>query len=220
MPDPALTSLAAVAFVAPLNWWSVAVRGRRREWVSKPLVLSLLLATAWLAGASDSSAGWWLLAALALSLVGDVALLADTDARFVAGLGSFLLAHLAFVVAFAHLGMPRADLGLVGLALVVGLAAVVGTRVVPAARREGGVALAAAVTAYMWVIAAMVVAAWATGHVLVALGATVFMVSDAVLAMDRFVHERRFGPLAVMVTYHLGQVLLVVGVLRASGPLA
>ena len=215
MPDASLASLAAVALVAPMNWWSVAVRARRREWASKPLVLALLLVTAWLGGAHDSTAGWWLLAALGLSLVGDVALLSDTDTRFVLGLGSFLLAHVAFVVAFAHLGMPRADLALVGLALVAGLAAVVGRRVVPAATREGGAALGAAVTAYMVVIATMVVAAWATGHPLVALGATVFMVSDAVLAMDRFVSQRRFGSLAVMVTYHLGQVLLVVGVLTA-----
>ena len=208
-----MTSLAAVAVAAPLDWWSVAVHGRRREWVLKPLVLALLIATAWLLGASESTAGWWLLAALGLSLVGDIALLSDGDPRFVVGLGSFLVAHLAFVVAFAHLGIPRADLGLVGLALVVVMVGVVGRRVVPAARDEGGPALAGAVAAYMTVIGAMVVTAWATGHPLVALGATVFMVSDAVLALDRFVRARRFGSLAVMVTYHLGQVLIVLGVL-------
>lgn len=219
MSDAALTSLAAVALAAPLNWWAVAARAQRREWVSKPLVLALLVVTAWLGGATESAAGWWLLAALGLSLVGDVALLSDTPTRFVGGLASFLLAHLAFVVAFAHLGMPRASLGLVGLVLVVGLAAVVGRRVVPEARREGGLALGGAVTAYMGVIGVMVVGAWATGHLLVALGASVFMVSDAILAMDRFVRGRRFGALAVMVTYHVAQVLLVVGVLRAVGTL-
>lgn len=209
-----MTSLAAVAVAAPLDWWSVAVRGRRREWVLKPLVLALLIVAAWSMGASESTAGWWLLAALGLSLAGDVALLSESDPRFIVGLAGFLAAHLAFVVAFAHLGMPRADLGLVGLALVVGMVAVVGRRVVPAARAEGGTVLAGAVAAYMGVIGAMVVAAWATGHLLVALGATVFMVSDAVLALDRFVRARRFGSLAVMVTYHLGQVLIVLGVLR------
>jgi uncharacterized membrane protein YhhN len=214
MPGLAMTSLAAVAVAAPLDWWSVAVRGRRREWVLKPLVLALLIVAAWSMGASESTAGWWLLAALGLSLAGDVALLSESDPRFIVGLAGFLAAHLAFVVAFAHLGMPRADLGLVGLALVVGMVAVVGRRVVPAARAEGGTVLAGAVAAYMGVIGAMVVAAWATGHLLVALGATVFMVSDAVLALDRFVRARRFGSLAVMVTYHLGQVLIVLGVLR------
>ena len=219
MSDAALTSLAAVALVAPLNWWAVAVGGRRREWVSKPLVLALLVVTAWVGGAPDSAAGGWLLVALGLSLAGDVALLSDSQLRFVVGLASFLLAHLAFVVAFAHLGMPRVSLALVGLALVAGLAAVVGRRVVPVAWREGGPVLGGAVTAYMGVIGVMVVSAWATGHLLVALGASVFMVSDAILAMDRFVRGRRFGALAVMVTYHLAQVLLVVGVLQALGNL-
>lgn len=214
MPELALTSLAAVAVAAPLDWWAVAVRGRRREWVLKPLVLVLLAVAASAMGASESTAGWWLLAALGLSLAGDVALLSDSEPRFIVGLGSFLAAHVAFVVAFSHLGMPRADLGLVGLAVVVTMVAVVGRRVVPAARAEGGAVLAGAVAAYMGVIGAMVVAAWATGHLLVALGATAFMVSDAVLALDRFVRARRFGPLTVMVTYHLGQVLIVLGVLR------
>lgn len=214
MPALASTSLAALAVAAPLDWWSVAVRGRRREWVLKPLVLALLIVAAWSLGAPETTAGRWLLVALGLSLAGDVALLSDSDPRFIVGLASFLAAHLAFVVAFAHLGIPRAGLGFVGLALVVALVAVVGRRVVPAARAEGGLVLAGAVAAYMGVIGVMVVTAWATGHLLVALGATVFMVSDAVLALDRFVRARRFGPVTVMVTYHLGQVLIVLGVLR------
>lgn len=212
MPDLAW---AAVAVAAPLDWWAVAVRGRRREWAFKPLVLVALIAAAVLMGAADTTTGRWLLAALVLSLAGDVALLSDSEGRFVLGLGSFLLAHVAFVVAFVHAGMPRGDLALIGLALVAGLAAVVGGRVVPNAAREGGQPLAGAVTAYVAVIGAMVVAAWATGRPLVALGASIFMVSDAVLALDRFVRPRRFGSLAVMVTYHLGQVLIVVGLLTA-----
>jgi uncharacterized membrane protein YhhN len=207
---------AAVAVAAPLDWWAVAVGGRRREWVLKPLVMVALVAAALLMGAGDTEPGRWLLAALLLSLVGDVALLSDGEGRFVLGLGSFLLAHVAFVVAFAEVGVSRTGLALVGLVLVAALAVIVGRRVVPAAAREGGRTLAGAVTAYIAVIGAMVVAAWATGRPLVALGASVFMVSDAVLAMDRFVRPRRFGRLAVMVTYHLAQVLLVLGLLTGQ----
>jgi uncharacterized membrane protein YhhN len=66
----------------------------------------------------------------------------------------------------------------------------------------------------MLVIGVMVVAASATGDALVALGATVFMVSDALLGLDRFVRPLRHGQVAVMVTYHVGQVLIVLGMLR------
>jgi uncharacterized membrane protein YhhN len=213
VPVPEL-AWVVVALAAPLNWWTVAVGGRRREWASKPLVLVALVVAALFMGAAGSAVGWWLLAALVLSLAGDVALLSDSEPRFVVGLAGFLLAHLAYVVAFARAGMPRGWLALTGVLLVALLALTVGRRVVPAATREGGAALGGACAAYMAVIGAMVVSAWATGRPLVALGATVFMVSDAILALDRFVRPRRFAKVAVMVTYHVGQVLIVLGLLR------
>jgi uncharacterized membrane protein YhhN len=205
---------AAVALSAPLDWWAATVGAKRAESVLKPLVLLALLAAAWAMGATDSAAGWWVLAALVLSLAGDVALLSESEGRFVAGLASFLLAHVAYVVAFALTGMPSGRLALVGAAIVVAAAATAGRRIVPAAAREGGAALGGACAAYMAVIGAMVVAAWATGRPLVALGATVFMVSDTVLAWNRFVRPLRWGTLAVMATYHVGQVLIVLGLLR------
>ena len=41
----------------------------------------------------------------------------------------------------------------------------------------------------------------------------VFYASDATLAWNRFVRPLRHGHLAVMVTYHLGQIGLVLGLL-------
>ncbi|NNM45437.1 lysoplasmalogenase family protein [Knoellia koreensis] len=206
-----MTTLAwlSVALAAPLDWWAAAVGAKRTETVLKPLVLAALLVAAWSMGG-----GWALLAALALSLVGDIALLSEAEPRFVVGLGAFLLAHLAYVVAFVGAGMPAGWLTLAGAALVAVAAATAGRRIVPAAAREGGPGLGGACAAYMAVIGVMVVAAWATGRPLVALGATVFMVSDTVLAWNRFVRPLRFGTLAVMVTYHVGQVLIVLGLLR------
>jgi uncharacterized membrane protein YhhN len=40
-------------------------------------------------------------------------------------------------------------------------------------------------------------------------GATLFVASDSILALDRFDRHRRWMPTAVMVTYHLAQGLLV-----------
>ncbi|PRY54143.1 putative membrane protein YhhN [Knoellia remsis] len=188
--------------------------GRRGEWLLKPLVLVALIAAAWGMGAGDTAAGRWVLAALVLSLLGDIALLSESEPRFVAGLSAFLLAHVAYVVAFALTGMPAARLALVGAALVVLAGVTVGRRVIPAAAREGGAALGGACAAYLLVIGTMVVTAWATGRPLVALGATVFMTSDAILAWNRFVAPLRHGHVAVMVTYHVGQALIVIGLLR------
>ena len=90
VPVPEL-AWVVVALAAPLNWWTVAVGGRRREWASKPLVLVALVVAALFMGAAGSAVGWWLLAALVLSLAGDVALLSDSEPRFVVGLAGFLL---------------------------------------------------------------------------------------------------------------------------------
>ncbi len=58
---------------------------------------------------------------------------------------------------------------------------------VPNAWREGGAGLAAPVALYMAVIGVMLLTAWATGRVLVGAGAAVFVASDTILALDRFV---------------------------------
>ena len=80
---------------------------------------------------------------------------------------------------------------------------------------SGGVGLGAAVAVYMAVIGAMAVTGWATGRLLVGLGASLFVVSDTVLAMGRFVQDRRWTSVVVMVTYHLAQALIVAGLLLA-----
>ena len=75
-----------------------------------------------------------------------------------------------------------------------------------------------AVAAYMAVIGAMAVTGWATGRPLVGVGASLFVVSDTVLAMGKFVAERRWGPVVVIVTYHLAQALIVAGLLPDLTP--
>ncbi|HEY5249301.1 MAG TPA: lysoplasmalogenase family protein, partial [Dermatophilaceae bacterium] len=78
---------------------------------------------------------------------------------------------------------------------------------------QGGGALGAGVTAYLVVISAMVVTASGTGRLLVLLGAVSFLVSDTVLALDRFVGKRDHAQIVVIVTYHLGQLMMVIGAL-------
>jgi uncharacterized membrane protein YhhN len=72
------------------------------------------------------------------------------------------------------------------------------------------------VSLYTVVIGAMVIVAFDTGEPLVAVGATIFAASDSILAVDRFVEPRPWAPVAVMVTYHLGQALIVAGLLAAT----
>jgi uncharacterized membrane protein YhhN len=66
----------------------------------------------------------------------------------------------------------------------------------------------------MTVISAMLATALATGNVIAAVGATLFVASDSMIAWDRFVRRLRWAPVAIMVTYHLGQAGLVASLLR------
>lgn len=200
------------ALLALVDWRAVAVQDRRTEAWAKPATLAALIATAVALGATDSAAGWWLLAGLLLGLAGDVLLLADSGPRFLLGLASFLGGHLAYVVCFVLLGLAwPAWAWLAAPTLLVGLIAI--RRVVGAARRDGGTAMAAAVALYIVVIATMLVVGFGTGRPLVALGATSFLASDSLLAILRFVRRIPRGDLLVMVSYHLAQALIVLGVL-------
>ena len=59
------------------------------------------IATAIAAGAADTTYGAWVLAALCLGWVGDIALVSAQRKWFLLGLGAFLLSHLTYIGAFA-----------------------------------------------------------------------------------------------------------------------
>jgi uncharacterized membrane protein YhhN len=207
MTTPSLLLLAAAAVVAVGNWVARARGIRRLERATKPVATLLLLAVAASLGAADPAQQRWFLAALALSLAGDVLLMLD-ERRFAAGLAAFLLAHLAYVAGFAAAGIGVVPL--LGGALAVAVVAVpVAGRIIMALRVAGQGPLVGPIVAYMAAIAAMVASAAGTRSALAVAGAALFLVSDSLLAWNRFVRPIAWAPVAVMVTYHLAQAALV-----------
>jgi uncharacterized membrane protein YhhN len=201
---------------ALLDWYAVWRGDRRLEAFAKPATMVALVGAALAMGAHDlpltMSAGTWLLVALAFGLLGDVMLLSDTVPRFKAGLAAFLVGHLAYLVTFAEVGLAT-DAGIWGAAVGLMVSVAVTRDVVPNTWKLGGPGLAIPVAAYTFVIGAMLVAAWMTGEPLIAVGATVFVASDTILARNRFVSPLPHGHLWVMITYFTGQALIVLGVL-------
>lgn len=198
-------ALAAATLIAGLNWWSRLNHDDRLELWTKPLVPVLLVLLA-LTLDAPATPTRWCIAALVLCLVGDVALLARVD-RFVVGLAAFLLGHLTFVGMFAALGFDRWVLALPALAGAAVVGATVGRRVVAAAERS----LRGPVVAYLVVISAMAVLGWATGQVAIMAGAAAFVASDSVLGWRRFVRDRAWMGVTIMVTYHLALAGLTLG---------
>lgn len=140
-------------------------------------------------------------------LAGDVFLMVPSE-QFVAGLGSFLLGHIAYIVGLRELGTSAAGF-LVGVLLVAVAVPVVGMRVLRHVRSGDESELFVPVAVYMAVISVMVVAAGASGVTVALVGAVLFYASDSLIAWTKFVQPFRHGHVAVMITYHLAQFGLV-----------
>jgi uncharacterized membrane protein YhhN len=213
-----LTFLTLAVVAAAGDWVAVGDRRFRLERILKPLTLLLLIIAA---GSADlgSSTGW-VVAALVFGLLGDVGLLvaddtAETpDLPFRLALASFLIGHLCYLVAFARHGVNGLHL-LAGLLIVIGAAALSLPAVLDGARRAGGTALMGIVGSYAAGLAAMAVVAVGTTEVPTAIGGLLFLASDLVIAWVRFVKTIRHGPVLIIVTYHLAQLLIVIGLIRS-----
>lgn len=206
MTDLAYLLLGLTAALAVVDWWAVGTGRRSLELVCKPATLVALIAVAAVLDPTDASVRTWFVVALVLSLVGDVFLLSDRF--FVPGLVAFLLGHIAYVVGFWVGGI---DLGafFIGILLVSVAMASLGRRIIAGVRSSSEPELTGPVFAYMGVISLMVASACGYGNSVAIGGSVLFYVSDALIAWNRFIKEYPQGRLAIMVTYHVGQIALV-----------
>ncbi|HZJ26514.1 MAG TPA: lysoplasmalogenase [Acidimicrobiia bacterium] len=204
------TIFLVVAGAFAIGDWSARAGARRRlEYVCKPATLVALILVAVTLDPVHSDVRVWFVVALVFSLAGDVFLMLPSDA-FVAGLGAFLLAHVAYAI-----GLNLHTSGDWWWALpVVAVAGLLGLRLIRGIIASNHRALIVPVVAYVGVIAVMVASALASGNVVAAVGALVFMGSDALIGETRFVRPNRWAPVTIMVTYHLGQAGLVLSLLR------
>ncbi len=209
-PVPAFTPFIVVSVVQVV---AIAVGSDALVQVTKPLLMPALAIAVVLArlGSRFTLGVGLLLLAIGLSWLGDLALMAPGDLWFVVGLGSFLLAHIAYLVLFVRIGgfgRPRAWAIVYAVWFVVFLAVIIpglGSLVVP-------------VVLYGLVLGAMAGAATrVSAHV--AAGAAVFVVSDTILALSRFLpavvipaHD-----VLTMLTYCVGQGVIAAGVLAVLG---
>lgn len=188
-------------------------RSRGLMLVFKPLTTILILILALDESRVGAQAQYQGLIGLGLlfSLAGDVFLMWPERA-FVAGLASFLVAHLIYVVAFTQgLGFNAP----VWVALVFGAGGLGGL----ALMWRGAGALRIPVLCYVAAITAMVIQAVARALSLdttlacyAALGAVLFMVSDFTLGYNKFVKSFPAAEALLLTTYFAGQALIALSV--------
>ncbi|HYE54715.1 MAG TPA: lysoplasmalogenase [Chitinophagaceae bacterium] len=208
--------IAVAADLAAVYWQWNEVR-----YVSKPLiVLSLLIYfskhTPVVPGITS-----WINAALLFSMAGDVCLLFEEHHPlfFMAGLGSFLLAHVFYIIAFRnirrrqHLRSAR-WIWITGAVLYVaillyGLMPYFGELKIP-------------VVVYALVLCGMLLSvvhafrhAYIKPGIICLAGAVLFVISDSLLAINKFYMGFAAAGMFIMLTYAFAQYLLVTGVSKA-----
>jgi uncharacterized membrane protein YhhN len=152
--------------------------------------------------------------------IGDIILDLDRDSLFVFGLGSFLVGHLFFIDSFARrLKLNQNALFPVAFYLLfsVGMGFILYNKI-------GDINLIVPVFIYLGAIFMMTTVAtlrvWRTNYVV--LGAVTFMISDSLIAVDKFIFklpviplpggwEVGLAPLSIMTTYYLAQYWITKG---------
>lgn len=210
---------------AMLDWYAVYKGWKKLEYFLKPITMIFLFIWLLLSSSVLSGIALWFGIGLLLSLAGDVFLMLPNE-QFIAGLVAFLLAHVAYIIGFNQTLPPFNALGLV-MAVLVGITAVqLYKRVAAGLLAQGKENLQKPVLAYTAVISIMLLSAlltfsrsdWnAAAAITASIGAALFMLSDAILAWNKFVTPIKNGRVMNMAAYHLGQIVLIVGVVMHLG---
>jgi alkenylglycerophosphocholine/alkenylglycerophosphoethanolamine hydrolase len=171
--------------------------------LSKPIPMLCLLF--WLRQAPVGTYRHWIAIGLGLSLLGDMLLQWPAD-LFVFGLGAFLLAHLAYLVAYLSDSCRLAPLDLLIAALAAGgmffvlASAGLGPLLLPVALYS------LAIGAMLWRALARIGVVGASSAWLAAGGAALFVLSDSLIGINRFVAPFDGASYAIILSYWLGQL--------------
>lgn len=177
------------------------------SYVFKPLTTLLILLYAFCFSAEINLFVVLIVLGLMLSLIGDIFLLSTKAQCFIGGLVSFLLAHIAYIVAFS-LRLTQFHWWVIVVMLLYAI-----VFYLMLYRRLGSDRIAVAV--YIIVIVAMGAVAvnvyivnMSLSSLYMLLGALCFMFSDSVLAWDKFKRKLKHEPSLVMISYYLAQYLI------------
>jgi len=193
-------SLTLIGYYWPIVWL---------VYIFKPIATVLLILIALLLWIYDRSTyAQWIVVGLIFALLGDV-LLMWPNQHFLAGLAAFLVTHAAYLVAFTRDCKFPARLAVWFAYVVAAIACYV--LLLPTLPRG----LRIPVAAYAILLSTM--AGQAMGRFLVlktgyawraALGALFFLLSDLLLAFDRFRGPLVWSTVLILVPYYVGQWLI------------
>lgn len=185
----------------------------------KPLILlSLIVFYALHCKSLNKNTNIMMILALNFSLAGDLFLMFVTENgnMFIAGLVAFLLAHVMYILVFNRKRLNKPSIPLVLLLLLY-------AATILWFLKNGLGDLTIPVVIYMLIILSMVIfASLRKGNVnnfsfnLVLLGAVFFIISDSILALNKFNAPIAYSHFLIMGTYALAQYLITLGILKQN----
>ncbi|AKA34030.1 lysoplasmalogenase [Flagellimonas lutaonensis] len=190
------------------------------RFISKPAITISLLIFLFFQSELPARAKKFLGLGLLFSLSGDVLLMFDESSPlfFIGGLLSFLLAHLMYLSVFLKKSMFAKKSTLVYGNLLALYALAILYLILP---NVGN--LLPYVIVYMLVLLLLVLVAFlrkpftnSVSYRLFLFGALSFMVSDSLLALNKFYLAFEMAAVAIMLTYALAQLLIVLGGITAA----
>ena len=216
--------LVIVLILAVLDWIAVYRKSKTLEYIFKPATMLGILFWIWQSTGFGESMLWFTLGVV-FCLAGDVFLMLPRD-RFIFGLVAFLTGHICYIIGLNN-QPPYFNLWGGFLIIFLGLyLAWLFPKLASSLKTKGKDGLKIPVLLYALVISLMVYSAmmtwtrpdWQTQASLsVSLGAILFYISDSILAWDRFVNPISNGRLKNMISYHLGQVGIILGAILFIG---
>jgi len=215
----------ALGLVMLTEWIAAGKRWIKVRVITKPLSLILLIILFTFLGGWISP-GFWFGVGLIFSLAGDIFLLMRSR-FFIAGLFSFLMAHVLYIIGFSYGKLELSWWMLIPIVIVILIIILAYQRIVGGIRRRlENRHLWLPVLLYLLTITTMLLFAFLTwfrsgwgayGALFASLGALLFTISDSMLAMGRFLRPIPYGNFLVMFTYHLGQIGITLGALTLVG---
>lgn len=196
-------TVTCVAGLAALLWAETNQPTWRRP--AKMVASTAFVAVALSLGAGATSFGRWMLAGLVLSWLGDLLLTYRGRSAFLSGLVAFLLAHVAYIVAFVVRGVATPQWLFVAGMFVAG--AFILRWLWPHVDQQ----MRMPVLAYVVTITVMVLVAAATAQAepdwRIPVGAVAFYLSDVAVARNRFVAPGVINRLWGLPLYYAAQLL-------------
>ncbi len=222
---PSVSTGVVIAVLCAINWIAAYKQQMKLYYITKPMVLiAMMVFFALNGGFAEKRIAFFV--GLALSLLGDIFLISRRTRFFVSGMVAFALAHMAYIYGFLQWPVPVWSYGIAVLALVICVLAFSLYMDLKCKESSLRCVLKRLFKVYSFLVSAMAVIAWLgffredwqlLPTLLAGIGASLFVLSDLMIALGKLEKQIPHQRFWVIVTYHVAQMLILTSIVMIKG---